>query len=34
MGLSNFRLNVALRVLILAALCFVLVWGWLNTHGW
>jgi len=31
MGLSNFRLNVALRVLILAALCFVLVWGWLNT---
>jgi two-component system nitrogen regulation sensor histidine kinase NtrY len=32
MGLSNFRLNVALRVVILAALCFVLVWGWLDTQ--
>jgi nitrogen fixation/metabolism regulation signal transduction histidine kinase len=32
MGLSNFRLNVALRVLILTALCFVLVWGWLDTQ--
>ncbi len=32
MGLSNFRVNVVLRVLVLAALCFVLVWGWLETQ--
>jgi two-component system, NtrC family, nitrogen regulation sensor histidine kinase NtrY len=32
MGLNNFRANVALRALILAALCFALVWGWLETE--
>jgi two-component system, NtrC family, nitrogen regulation sensor histidine kinase NtrY len=32
MGLSNFRANVVLRALILAALCFALVWSWLETE--
>ncbi|HEV2701274.1 MAG TPA: ATP-binding protein [Steroidobacteraceae bacterium] len=30
--MSNFRVNVVLRVLVLAALCFVLIWGWLETQ--
>src|SRR5581483_10476233 len=32
MGFSNFRANVVLRVGVLAALCVVLIWGWLNTE--
>jgi two-component system nitrogen regulation sensor histidine kinase NtrY len=32
MGLNNFRVNVVLRVLVLAGLCFVLVWGSLETQ--
>jgi two-component system, NtrC family, nitrogen regulation sensor histidine kinase NtrY len=31
MGFENFRLNVIARVVILAALCFVSVWSWVNT---
>ena len=32
MGLSNFRFNVVLRAVILAALCFALTWGYLKTE--
>lgn len=32
MGLSNFRANVVLRAVILAALCFALAWGCLQTE--
>jgi len=31
MGLNSFRVGVIWRVAALAALCFVLAWGWLNT---